>query len=304
MHLITGGLGFIGNELARQLSKTEEVAILDNRNRTAPRIEDLKDIPVHPVDLTDHTAVAAAIAKLRPKVVFHLAAVHFIPECNDNPERTLRVNVEATQGLLRACEGAGVEHLVFASSGAVYADSAAPLTENSPVAPVDIYAWSKWFGEELCRWHAAQWGLPVTICRIFNNYGPRETNLHILPEIIKQLRLGDELLLGNTTTRRDYIYTSDTARALILLSKQTPKPVETVNVSSGHHSSVDELIAQIGEILGRRLVVVTDPKRFRKADKQVQVADIAKMKTLTGWAPEINLARGLEEMLRFDGLLG
>jgi nucleoside-diphosphate-sugar epimerase len=145
--------------------------------------------------------------------------------------------------------------------------------------------------------------LPVTICRVFNNYGPRETNLHILPEIIKQLREGNRLYLGNTTTRRDYIYTSDTARAFMLLSKTIPRPVETVNVSSGHHSSVDELIAHIGKILGRQIEVVTDPKRFRKADKQVQVADLAKLKALTGWTPAVGLDQGLESLLRFEGLL-
>src|SRR5262245_2686111 len=117
MNLITGGLGFIGNELARQLSSEGELTILDNRNRVAPRIEDLPQIPVRRAALVDHEKTAKVIADIKPRVVFHMAAIHFIPECNADPERTLRVNVEATLGLLRACKAAGVEHFMFASSG-------------------------------------------------------------------------------------------------------------------------------------------------------------------------------------------
>ena len=302
MNVITGGLGFIGNELVRQLAHGDDVAILDNKNRIAPHIKDLAAFPVYEADITDHETTAKVIRELKPRAVFHLAAIHYIPECNSNPERTLRVNVEGTMGVLKACSAAGVEHLLFASSGAVYADSPQPLTESSPVAPVDIYGWSKLFAEELCLWHAHQTGLRVTLCRFFNNYGPRETNRHIIPEIIEQLKSGNRLQLGNTTPRRDYIHTADCARALRLLAKLPPQSTQTVNVASGHHASVDELILWMGEILGRKLEVVTDPTRFRKADKQVQVADVTLLKKL-GWQPQMELRQGLADLLRFEGLL-
>src|SRR5438874_10153204 len=116
MQLVTGGLGFIGNELVRQLSRTEEVVILDNKNRIAPRIDDLEKIRICEVDLTRHGQVMEAMQDLKPEKVFHLAAIHYIPECNANPEKTLRVNVEATMGLLQACASAKVQHFLFASS--------------------------------------------------------------------------------------------------------------------------------------------------------------------------------------------
>jgi UDP-glucose 4-epimerase len=303
MHLITGGLGFIGNELVRQLKQDTEVAILDNRNRVAPRIEDLSMVPVHEVDLTDHARVRALVGELKPEVVFHLAAIHFIPECNGDPERTLRINVEATQGLLRACAAAGVKHVVVASSGAVYADAPGALAESAEVAPVDIYGWSKLFTEQLCQWHAAQSGLKITAMRLFNNYGPRETNAHIIPEIIGQLRQGDVLRLGNIKPRRDYIHTSDTARAMRRLAARVPDTMRTVNVASGQDASVEELIALMGELLGRRITVETDAARFRKADKLVQVADIRGLEAATGWKPEIDFRKGLADLLRFEGLL-
>jgi len=304
-YLVTGGLGFIGNELVRQLTKESSVVVLDNRNRVAPHIEDLHDIPVHEVDLTDHQKVAAAVRELKPGVVFHLAAIHYIPECNANPERTLRTNVEATLGLLRACSAMGVKHFLLSSSGAVYADSPDPLGESAPVAPVDIYGWSKLQAEQLCTWHSTMEGLPITLCRLFNNYGPRETNAHIIPEVINQLRVDSKLHLGNITTRRDYIHTTDTARALRLLADNVPQHGETrvVNVASGQHASVEELIQIMGGLLGRKIEVIRDEKRFRKADKQVQVADIGHLASITGWTRPVDLRKGLHALLEFEGLL-
>jgi len=302
MQLITGGLGFIGNELARQISGEDDVVILDNRHRVAPRIEDLGKIPVREIDVIDHEKVGAVLAEIKPRVVYHLAAIYFMPECNADPERTLRVNVEATMGLLRACKSAGVEHVVFASSSAVYADSPRELSELSLIEPVDVYGWSKWFAEEILRWFAAREGMRTTICRIFNTFGPRETNAHIVPEIIHQLRHGDRLKLGNTATRRDYIHVADTAQAIRRLSESGHRGHRTVNISSGQHFSVDELIQTVGEILKRKLEVVHVPDRFRPADKQVQIADITLLYQLTGWRPETTLREGLESLLRFEGL--
>lgn len=303
--VVTGGLGFIGNELVRQLNGGS-LAIIDNGNRVAQRIGDIQHIPVCGVDLCEHEKVLEVLHKLKPTVMFHLAAIHYIPECNINPERTIRTNVEATLGLLRACSMAGVKHFLFASSGAVYADSPKPLTEGAPVSPVDIYGWTKLHAEQLCAWYAATEGLAVTICRFFNNYGPRETNAHIIPEIISQLREGDTLHLGDIKPRRDYVHTSDTARALRLLAATHPPPgsARVVNIASGQHASVEELIQLMALILGRRINILRDEKRLRKCDKQVQVADVTLLQTLTGWKREVEFTDGLADLLRFEGLLG
>jgi len=304
MNVVTGGLGFIGNELVRQLLRAgEDVVILDNRNRVAPDISDLVATKVIQVDLTEHEQVASILADLKPQTVFHLAAIHFIPECNANPERTLRVNVEATMGLLRACAAAGVRHFLYASSGAVYADSPLPLTEDSPIGPVDIYGWSKWFGEELCRWQAASSELKVTICRFFNTYGPRETNAHVVPEILSQLKQGRRLRLGNTKPRRDYIYTTDMAKSVRLLAKTPPLSCQTVNIATGEDASVDDLIDMLSILLGERIVLETDESRFRKADKLAQKADVTRLEHLLSWRPEVSLITGLADLLAYENLL-
>ena len=301
MDLVTGGLGFIGNELVRQLRRDRPVAILDNRNRVAPRIEDLHEVPVHDVDITDGAAVGSLVRQLHPERVFHLAAIHYIPECNADPARTIRVNVEGTLAVLNACAEAGVRRVVVASSGAVYADSAAPLTEAVPAAPVDIYGWSKFFAEELCGWMAHSRGLSIVAARLFNNFGPRETNAHIIPEILSQLRRGDVLRLGNITPIRDYIHTSDTAAALMALADVDEGGFATVNIATGTGASVRDLVATLGSQLGRTLRIEFDAARLRPVDKEKQVADISLLRRMTGWGPRVTLDGGLKELLAFEG---
>jgi UDP-glucose 4-epimerase len=304
MIVVTGGLGFIGNELVRQLKALgRNVVILDNKNRIAPRIEDIQDVRLLEADLTDHKTVLELFQKIRPEIVFHMAAIHYIPECNDNPERTLRVNVEGTESILRASAAVDVKKVVFASSGAVYADSGDALLESSPIAPVDIYGWTKLFGEQLCALNYSLNRTPTVVCRLFNNFGPRETNPHIIPEIINQLRSGNTLKLGNISTVRDYIHTADCAKALIKLSEIPSQEVETVNVASGEGHTVKDIINIIQRITNRPIDVQLDDKRLRRFDKQTQVASIDKLKKLTKWAPEKNVQDGMVDLLKFEKII-
>ncbi|MBC7488497.1 MAG: GDP-mannose 4,6-dehydratase [Cytophagaceae bacterium] len=303
MDIVTGGLGFIGNELVRQLlAKGRSVAIIDNENRLASQLEDLNEVPRYTIDITDAQAVDEVMGKLKPERVFHLAAIHYIPECNAQPERTVRINTEGTLSVLNAAIKHHCKHFIFASTGAVYYDSPLALTEASPIAPVDIYGWSKWFAEEICRWKAPT--IPITICRLFNNIGLRETNPHIVPEIIQQLKTGSRVLqLGNTTPIRDYISTQDTASALIRLSELKPDVCEVYNVATGKGASVNELIHCLSTLLKEEIAVQADPARFRAADKAVQLADITKLKSKLNWEPQQHMKDVLSVILKFEGLM-
>lgn len=303
MDIVTGGLGFIGNELVRQLKAAgREVAIIDNENRTAPQIEDIRDVPHYKIDITDIHLVNETIALLKPTRIFHLAAIHYIPECNAQPERTLRINVEGTLAVLNAAVKYGCKHFILASTGAVYHDAPELLTEEAKIAPVDVYGWSKWFAEELCRWQDTS--IRVTICRLFNNIGLRETNAHIIPEIISQLRSGNRVLeLGNITPVRDYISTKDTATALIRLGQSEHTGTEIYNIATGKGASVKELIDYMAAIIKQEIQIKTDPQRFRKADKEVQLADISKLKAKLNWEPKHDLKEVLVELMKFEKII-
>jgi UDP-glucose 4-epimerase len=304
MIIVTGGLGFIGNELVRQLKmKGEKIAIIDNNNRVAPDIEDIKDTDIYQTDIVNYEGIKSIFQKIKPEIVYHLAAIHFIPECNANPERTLRINVEGTQSILRAAAETGVKKVLFASSGAVYADIEGPLTEKSPISPVDIYGYSKLFGENLCNWFSLNSELNITVCRLFNNYGLRETNFHIIPEILEQLKKGDVLHLGNIKPIRDYVHTSDTAKAFIKLAEIDNTNFTVVNIASNLGLSVEDLIEKIRAITQRKITYNLDPSRYRKIDKMVQLGSNDFLKKLTNWTPEMEIETGLNNLLKYEGLI-
>ncbi len=211
--------------------------------------------------------------------------------------------MEGTLNLLDACTQAGVKHFIFASTGAVYADSAAPLKESSPVAPVDVYGWTKWFAEELCRNYPRDSQMRITIARLFNTFGPHETNAHLIPEILQQIKDSDTIHLDNTTSRRDYIYVKDCASALVRLGETPVGYGRTVNVATGVAVSAAEIVRLLADIVNRELTIVVDGNRLRRADKEMQQGDASLLQRLTDWSPERSLRGGLTELLCFEGMI-
>lgn len=299
--LVTGGRGFVGNEVVRQLiAKKRDVAILDNNSRVAKNINDIENVIVYSADLTDRNAVGAVFQKFEPTHVIHLAAMHFIPECNADPHKTIAVNLQGTINLFEAAKNSGVRKLTFASSGAVYADSKLPLSEGAtPVRPVDIYGWSKLFCENVADLYRSE-DLEILGVRLFNVYGPRETNPHILPEIISQLKNSDILKLGNIDTYRDFIFVEDAARGFIDLTCLRSPNLKIVNLGSGNSISMRSLIEKIAMILEREIEVIIDSSRYRPADKAVQTACDKLLKSYLSDFDCISFDEGLSKLLKAE----
>jgi UDP-glucose 4-epimerase len=297
--LVTGGAGFIGSHLAERLARSGvEVHILDNlsRGRTewVPAGSSL-----HRVDLGDQEAVLRTITGLSADVVVHLAALHFIPAVDGAPELAWQVNVEGTRNLLNSLREVPPKTLLFASSAAVYADRAGRISEECAVAPVDLYGETKARGEELVGRFAVETGAHCLIARLFNVIGERETNPHVVPEIVEQLQQGTtHLRLGNVHTKRDYTDVVDVAEALerLLLLRRTEDKL-IVNVGSEKGVSVVELASSCERILGREVALTIDPARVRANDRAELVADTRLLRAMTGWAPKRTLEESLTTLL-------
>jgi UDP-glucose 4-epimerase len=293
--LVTGGAGFIGSHVVEQLLAREagELHVLDDLSRG--RREWLpRGVSLHQVDLRHADSVRGAVADVHPEVVLHLAALHFIPAVDEAPELAWSVNVEGTENLLEALSLAPPRVLLFASTAAVYSDTPGPIPETSPVAPRDVYGETKATGERLVAEFETQTGTRSVVARLFNVIGERETNPHVVPELVGQLRAGASTVrLGNLHTRRDYTDAVDVADALVRLLD--PDPVRTVfNVGSGRGVSVAELVSSCERILDREITVDVDRARLRKRDRTELIADVKLLRGVTGWAPK----RSLEETLR------
>lgn len=297
--LVTGGCGFVGSRLcARLVADGHDVVILDNRALGTPA-----NLPASgsgqarliAADIRDADALAHALATHRPRTVIHLAALHFIPACNADPRRAIDINVTGTQTLLDACAASGtVETIVIASSAAVYAASETPLHEESALGPVDIYGLTKLWNEQQAALFHRRTGISVGVARLFNQFGPGETNAHLIPAIVEQVRAGGPLRLGNLTSKRDYLYTDDAARGLIALAAACGEH-GSLTCNFGSERAVDgwQIVRLIEQLHGSPLVVTQDPARMRPADTPAILSDCMRAHELLGWYATTTLEEGL-----------
>lgn len=303
---ITGGAGFIGRWLvARCLEQGLKVAIYDNL--CAGTLENIKpfldQIDFFEADILDRERLLAAIEATVPDTVFHLAAHHFIPFCNDHPLEALRVNVLGTYCVLDAAARSGVKTIVVASTGAIYPNQDGPLSEDLMPVPVNVYGLSKVLCEEIARFFANTTSLRCVVARLFNTYGPYETNPHLIPHIMASLHEGPRVELGNVHTKRDYIYVEDVANLLLQCAKTNGPQCVIVNVGTGREYSAEQIIAEISSLMGTEIEIVIAPERVRAVDKLHQIADITRLERLTGCRPQYSLREGLRKLLVHEGLL-
>src|SRR5256714_393811 len=153
--LVTGGAGFVGSHIVERLAPAAIVSVLDDFSRGQPDwVPDDVDA-VYRVDVRDRARVFDAFAEFRPTCVLHLAALHFIPAVDDSPRIAEAINVAGTDNVANAVVHHAVEQVVFASTAAVYPDYDRPLSEEQPVAPIDLYGRTKVAGEQILRKAAA-----------------------------------------------------------------------------------------------------------------------------------------------------
>ena len=292
--LDTGGAGFIGRALVATLAADgERVVALDNllqfRDRKPPELQ--AELVVG--DVRDRTLVTSLLESERPETVYHLAAIHFIPACEADPAECISVNVAGTATLLEACSTlTPIPTCVLASSGAVYAPSADAHRENETMAPVDVYGLSKLWMEQFAALFARRSEMRVAVARLFNTYGPGETNPHFIPALLEQVHAGGTIRVGNIDTRRDYVHVTDVAGALAAMAACG----ETLNVGGGRAISGREVIEAVERSVGRRLDVEVDPSRVRKVDQPVLLSDSTKARELLGWRAEVVFEDGIAEL--------
>ncbi|HEU5331151.1 MAG TPA: NAD-dependent epimerase/dehydratase family protein [Actinocrinis sp.] len=305
--LVTGGCGFVGSALvSRLLAESCEVVVVDDLSRGArENLGPHRDrVSVIRQDVT--SGLSRIFSSFQPQAVFHLAALHFIPECDADPAHCLQVNVDGTRSVLTAMAALrGPASLVLASSAAVYTPADAPHREQEDsLGPVDVYGYSKLWAEELATGFGARTGTGVGIARLFNVFGPGETNAHFIPSLICQMKAGESVRLGNLASKRDYVFVDDVADALLRLARYTAdghrvdgQPA-TVNIGSGRaytgHEVVEALatlMAQAGTPAGAAPVI--DPSRLRPVDRPTLLADPTLAQKLLDWAPRTSLLDGL-----------
>jgi UDP-glucose 4-epimerase len=297
--LITGGAGFLGSALANKLIEQGHVVrVIDDesagdRPRLNPAVHftrgDVNDVPklwtlLQGVDCC-----------------YHLAARVSVSESVLYPRDYNATNVGGTVSLIQAVRDAGVRRMIFTSSGAIYGEHITPTArEESQPNPASPYAVSKLAAEHYVNTIGALWGIDTVILRVFNAYGPtqplRPSHPPVVPALIRQALGGGSIIVhGDGRQQRDFVYVDDVVDALISAATAHNVNRLTINVGSGVPTSINDLVATVGRVLGKELT----PLRVTAETGGIAhlCADLARARERLGYAPRVPLEEGLRRTI-------
>ncbi len=287
--LITGAEGFVGSRLAATLFARGDSVATDF------------------VDVLDLAAIQAHVADVNPEVVIHLAAISHVPTCDKDPALAIRANLGGTATLLEALRRAApAARLVFASTAQVYRAPAADeatvvIDESRPIAPQNLYAQTKWWGELLIADACARAGLHATVLRLFNHTHKTQAPEFFLPYLYRALREGTrQIPVGNLHVSRDLGSIHDLVAAFTTLLDRASAPAhEVLNVCSGTAKRLSTVAAELIARLGVDAELVADPSRMRAGEPEVIRGSHEKLTQITGWLPAcVNEVALVEAFLR------
>lgn len=293
--LVTGGCGFIGSYLARRLLELGfEVVVFDNFSRSSCVV--VEGASVVKGDLRFAPAVERALDGV--DVVYHLAALTDVRESVRRPRLYHRVNVDGTLNLLEGCRRAGVKRVIYVSSCAVYGEPVRlPIGEDHPTNPLSPYAASKLAAEAYCRSYAFCYGFDVTVFRLFNVYGPRQSDDYagVISTFVKRVCEGKPpIIYGSGEQSRDFIYVGDVVECLAKAIDLSG--FDVFNLGSGRAVTVNELAELVLRLSGRSDLKPVHVEG-RRGEIFASVADVSKVERVLGFRARKPLEEGIRELI-------
>ncbi|HSE95321.1 MAG TPA: NAD-dependent epimerase/dehydratase family protein [Methylomirabilota bacterium] len=313
--LITGGAGFIGSHLAEALlADGHEVSVLDDLS--TGRLENLQGVPPGATfslvvgSVTDEDLVRKLVADV--DVVYHLAAAVGVRLILDRPVETIETNVAGAETVLRAAATRGIRVLLASTSEVYGKNDRVPLSEEDDriLGPTTksrwSYACSKAIDEFLGLAYHRERGLPVSIVRLFNTVGPRQTGRYgmVVPRFVRQALDGAPITVyGDGRQSRAFTDVEDAVRAMVAISQTAAAVGEVFNVGTPHEVAIGDLAAQVKRLVDSASPIVHIP--YEEAyqpgfeDLRRRVPDIRKIAALVGYQPQIPLDETLRRVIRF-----
>ena len=298
IYLVTGASGFVGANLCRRLvARGETVHALIKPGTNKWRIVDILDkVRVHEADIRDAAQVDQIVQHIRPSVIYHLATHGAYPHQSDGAS-ILLVNIFGLWNLLNACNRVGYELFVNTGSSSEYGRKAFAMRETDVLEPDSYYAVSKAAQSLLCRRLSQMGKQPIVNLRLFSVYGPYEQPCRLIPNLMMAAICGRTIDMVSPDTARDFVHIDDITDLYLMVDALKKLSGEIVNIGSGVQSSLAQVVALVEELCGRELSVNWGAMEQRVWDSDVWVADISKLRRLTGFAPQTTLRDGLAECL-------
>lgn len=296
--LVTGGGGFVGPHLIKQLLDESYQVLATGLKQPSSAFLGCETAAA---DICDAQACQELIQSFRPEVIFHLAAVSYVPEAEDDFDRTMRINVGGTRNLLTACRNALVKPIfVLASSSEVYGlIERVPIDEHHLVNPRNNYSLTKYFAELLLRQMDQLGFVRGIVVRPFNHIGPGQDDRFVassfskqLAEISLELRT-PEIWVGDLSALRDFSDVRDIVRGYVMASRSEGN---LYNLCSGNTVTIREVLDRLIKIAGLDVSIRVDPKRLRPAQNAEIRGSFQLAQEQLGWEPTYSLEESLTDL--------
>ena len=301
--LVTGAEGFIGSHLVEMLVKKKydvRALVLYNSFNSWGWIDSFpkkikNKIQVFLSDVRDKEAVEKSIKGV--DVIINLAALIGIPYSYVASKSYIDTNVIGLLNILNASLNSKVKQIIQVSTSEVYGTpKKVPIKENYELNAQSPYAASKIAADQLALSFYRSFGLPVSIIRPFNTYGPRQSARAIIPTIITQALVKDTIEIGSISPKRDLLFVEDTVSGIISVIGKKNSIGQVINLGSGFEISIKDLIKKIGKILGIKIRFKYNKIRVRPKKGEVYrlLASNTKAKKILKWSPKYKNNKGLD----------
>jgi UDP-glucose 4-epimerase len=290
--LVTGGAGFIGASLLRQLDDSYDIRVLDNLMRGQRELLPAdRDIELIVGDIRSPEDVATAVRGV--DLIIHLAAFGSVVESVTDPIENFDINVRGTLEMLRGAADAGVERFVFASTGgAIMGNQEPPIDESSLPWPISPYGASKLCGEAYLHAFAGSFGIRPVATRFANVYGPYSSHKKgVVTRFIRAALAGGKFeIFGDGNASRDFLHVDDLCRGIIAAAESDLND-EVLHLASEQETTINELARLILDLVGSDVEIEHLDRRPGEVERNFARAERAK--ELLGWEPQLSLRDGM-----------
>jgi nucleoside-diphosphate-sugar epimerase len=290
--LLTGANGFVGSHLMDRL-RSRKADVRCFVHPATSTVEAAAEAESVEGDITDGEQVHAAMEDV--STVIHLAGIATVGAAQSSPDDAFRVNTLGTQNVLEAARRRGAIRVVVMSTAHVYGSAVRlPVNEDHPVAPASIYAATKLAADVMALAYARNFGVPVTVLRPFNIYGPRQSTAAVIPSIVAQAVSGQPVQVRDLRPRRDFVYIHDVIEALLLAATTDAATGQAIVLASGVAVSVASIVRRVVTLASGRVAAAPEEP---EPGSDCVFGDASRAKELLGWHPRVDLDAGLRHTI-------